>query len=54
MKEIIEGEYGIGYRQSSYLHKSIGFKAIIAEGNILGGITAKSNYIWFFERIKEK
>ncbi len=50
MPTIIEGEYGIGYRQSPYLYNNIGFKAIIAEGNMLGGVVAKSNYIWFFDQ----
>lgn len=50
---IIESRFGIGYRQSPYLYNSIGFKAVIANGNVLEGVTAKPNYIWFYERNKK-
>lgn len=50
MPTIIKGKYGIGYRQSPYLFNNIGFRAIIAEGNRLGGVTAKSEYVWFFSQ----
>ncbi len=49
MVMMIEGKFGIGYRQSPYLFNNFGFKADIADGNSLGGITAKSSYVKFFE-----
>lgn len=49
MPVIIEGRYGIGFRQSPYLFNNFGFKAEIANGNRLCDITAKSDRIWFFK-----
>lgn len=43
MVVIIEGRFGLGYRQSPYLFNSF-FKVIIAEGNRFENVTAKSGY----------
>ncbi len=45
MPTIIEGRFGIGYRQSPYLFNTMGFKAIIAEGNELGNVKAQGGYV---------
>jgi hypothetical protein len=50
MPTIIEGRFGIGYRQSPYLFNNFGWKATIAEGNSIGGITAKSEWIKIYVR----
>ncbi|MDD3474413.1 MAG: hypothetical protein PHP08_00735 [Candidatus Dojkabacteria bacterium] len=50
MVTIIEGKYGIGFRQSPYLFNNFGFKAEIAEGNSFGEVIAKTDYVKFFEQ----
>lgn len=46
---IIEGRFGLGYRQSPYLYNNVGFRAEITEGNSLCGVKAISNCDMFFE-----
>jgi predicted RNase H-like HicB family nuclease len=50
MPTIIKGRFGIGYRQSPYLYNILGFKVVIAEGNMFERVEVKTNYVKFFEQ----